>query len=104
MTYFEDGTASLSAAYDLAGGSVIAQHYRRHRHQEFLRFLKLTGAAVPRDLDLHLILDNYATCKTPDPPASPSPAHPHHRQPTAARIGIRSAALASPVRLEFAAS
>jgi hypothetical protein len=81
---FEDGTASLSAAYDLAGGSVIAQHYRRHRHQEFLRFLKLTGAAVPRDLDLHLVLDNYATCKTPDPPASPSPAHPHHRQPRTA--------------------
>ena len=46
-------------------GSVIAQHYRRHRHQEFLRFLKVIDAAVPKDLDLHLVLDNYATHKTP---------------------------------------
>ena len=50
---------------DLASGSVIAQPYRRHRHQEFLRFLKLIDAAVPKGLDLHLVLDNYATHKTP---------------------------------------
>jgi hypothetical protein len=56
---------SLFAAFDLASGSVIAQHYRRHRHQEFLRFLKLIDAAVPGDLELHLVLDNYATHKTP---------------------------------------
>jgi transposase len=46
-------------------GSVIAQSYRRHRYQEFLRFLKLIDAAVPNDLDLHLVPDNYATHKTP---------------------------------------
>ena len=63
--YVRNGTASLFAAYDLASGPVIAQHYRRHRHQEFLRFLKLIDAAVPKDLDLHLVLDNYATRKTP---------------------------------------
>jgi transposase len=63
--YVRHGTTSLFAAYDLASGSVIAQHYRRHRHQEFLRFLKLIDATVPRDLDLHLVLDNYATHKTP---------------------------------------
>jgi transposase len=63
--YVRHGTTSLFAAYDLASGSVIAQHYRRHRHQEFLRFLKLIDSAVPRDLDLHLVLDNYATHKTP---------------------------------------
>jgi len=57
--------ASLFAAFDLASGSVIAQHYRRHRNQEFLRFLKLIDAAVPKDLELHLVLDNYATHKTP---------------------------------------
>jgi hypothetical protein len=39
---------------------VIAQHYRRHRHQEFLRFLRLIDDAVPDGLDLHLICDNYA--------------------------------------------
>ena len=63
--YVRHGTTSLFAALDLASGSVIAQHYRRHRHQEFLRFLKLIDAAVPGDLDLHLVLDNYATHKTP---------------------------------------
>jgi transposase len=63
--YVRNGTTSLFAALDLASGSVIAQHYRRHRHQEFLRFLKLIDAAVPKDLDLHLVLDNYATHKTP---------------------------------------
>ena len=64
--YVRNGTTSLFAALDLASGSVIAQHYRRHRHQEFLRFLKLIDAAVPGDLDLHLVLDNYATHKTPE--------------------------------------
>ncbi len=64
--YVRNGTTSLFAALDLASGSVIAQHYRRHRHQEFLRFLKLIDAAVPKGLDLHLVLDNYATHKTPE--------------------------------------
>ena len=45
--YVRHGTTSLFAALDIASGSVIAQHYRRHRHQEFLRFLKLIDAAVP---------------------------------------------------------
>jgi transposase len=63
--YVRNGTTSLFAAFDLASGSVIAQPYRRHRHQEFLRFLKLIDAAVPAGLDLHLVLDNYATHKTP---------------------------------------
>src|SRR6476619_6236392 len=62
--YVRNGTTSLFAAFDLASGSVIAQPYRRHRHQEFLRFLKLIDKAVPKELDLHLVLDNYATHKT----------------------------------------
>jgi transposase len=64
--YVRNGTTSLFAAYDLASGSVIAQPYRRHRAAEFLKFLKLIDAAVPKDLDLHLVLDNYATHKTPE--------------------------------------
>jgi transposase len=64
-TYVRHGTTSLFAALDLGSGSVIAAHYRRHRHQEFLRFLKLIDTAVPNDLDLHLVLDNYATHKAP---------------------------------------
>src|ERR1700722_12082660 len=63
--YVRNGTTSLFAAFDLASGSVIAQPYRRHRHQEFLRFLKLIDAAVPKGLDLHLVLDNSAPHKTP---------------------------------------
>ncbi|SBW24396.1 hypothetical protein FDG2_4136 [Candidatus Protofrankia californiensis] len=63
--YVRHGTTSLFAALDPTSGSVIANHYRRHRHQEFLRFLKLIDDAVPAEYDLHLVLDNYATHKTP---------------------------------------
>ncbi|HEX6358208.1 IS630 family transposase [Actinophytocola sp.] len=63
--YIRHGTTSLFAAFDISSGSVIAHHYRRHRQQEFLRFLKVIDTAVPKDLDLHLVLDNYATHKTP---------------------------------------
>jgi transposase len=63
--YIRHGTTSLFAAFDIGSGSVIAHHYRRHRQQEFLRFLKLIDSAVPKELDLHLVLDNYATHKTP---------------------------------------
>jgi transposase len=64
-TYTRHGTTSLFAALEISSGSVIAAHYRRHRHQEFLRFLKTIDNAVPAELDLHLICDNYATHKTP---------------------------------------
>jgi transposase len=59
------GTASLFAALDVASGRVISQVHRRHRHQEFLRFLKTIDRAVPAELELHLVCDNYATHKTP---------------------------------------
>lgn len=64
--YVRNGTTTLFAAFDAASGSVIAQPYRQHRHQEFLRFLKLIDTAVPAEYDLHLICDNYATHKTPE--------------------------------------
>jgi transposase len=63
-TYTRHGTTSLFAALEISSGSIIAAHYRRHRHQEFLRFLKTIDNAVPAELDLHLICDN-ATHKTP---------------------------------------
>ena len=50
--YVRNCTTSLFAALDIGSGSVIAQHYRQHRHQEFLRFLKLIDAAVPGGLEL----------------------------------------------------
>jgi hypothetical protein len=46
--YLRHGTTSLFAAFDVGSGSVIAQHYRRHRHQEFLRFLTLRTTPCPR--------------------------------------------------------
>ena len=46
--YVRNDTTSMFAAYDIGRGSVIAQSYRRHRHQEFLRFLRLIDAAVSR--------------------------------------------------------
>jgi transposase len=64
--YERHGVTSLFAALDVASGVTISSCYRRHRHQEFLRFLKLIDGAVPKDLDLHLVLDNYATHKTPE--------------------------------------
>jgi transposase len=59
-----NGTASLFAALEVASGKVISQLHRRHRHQEFLKFLKAIDAAVPAELDVHLICDNYATHNT----------------------------------------
>ena len=63
--YVRHGTTSLFAALDLATGKVIGQHRRRHRAAEFKKFLAQIDAAVPAGLDIHLILDNYATHKTP---------------------------------------
>ena len=63
--YVRHGTTSLFAALDVATGTIIGQCHRRHRHQEFLRFLKTIDVALPQDLHLHLVLDNYATHKTP---------------------------------------
>ncbi|WP_344517906.1 IS630 family transposase [Nocardia seriolae] len=63
--YVRNGTTNLFAALDVASGSVIAEHYARHRHQEFLRFLKTIDTAVPAEFDLHLVCDNYGTHKTP---------------------------------------
>lgn len=63
--YFRHGTTTLFAALDVANGSVITQCKPRHRHQEFLAFLRHVEASVPADLEVHLICDNYATHKHP---------------------------------------
>lgn len=61
--YERHGVTSLFAALDVASGVTISNCYRRHRHQEFLRFLKLIDENVPADLEIHLVMDNYATHK-----------------------------------------
>jgi transposase len=59
--YVRHGTATLFAALDVATGTVFAECKARHRHQEFLNFLRDLNACVPAELDLDLIVDNYAT-------------------------------------------
>ena len=61
--YIRHGTTTLFAALDVASGKVLARCAKRHRHQEFLTFLRLIDKEVPPDLDIHLIVDNYATHK-----------------------------------------
>ncbi len=63
--YYRHGTTSLFTALDVATGKVIGACHRQHRHQEFLRFLNQIDREVPAHLDIHLVLDNYGTHKTP---------------------------------------
>ncbi len=63
--YTRHGTLSLFAALDIATGRVIGKCFARHRGSEFLRFLREIETNVPLDLDIHLVMDNYATHKTP---------------------------------------
>jgi len=64
--YKRNGTTTLFAALDVLTGKVIGQCLPRHRHDEFLKFLRTINRAVPADLQVHLILDNYATHKHPN--------------------------------------
>ena len=62
--YTRHGTTTLFAALDVATGEVIGSLHRRHRTDEFLKFLRKIEQAVPGELDIHLVLDNYVTHKT----------------------------------------
>ena len=61
--YTRHGTTTLFAALDVATGEVLLQCKPRHRHQEFLQFLRYVDKNVPKDLDIHLVVDNYGTHK-----------------------------------------
>jgi transposase len=63
--YKRNGTTTLFAALEMAEGSVITTCMDRHRHQEWIKFLNLIDRQTPASLDLHLIVDNYATHKHP---------------------------------------
>jgi transposase len=63
--YKRNGTTTLFAAVNVAKGQVIGTCQPKHRHQEWIKFLKLIDAKTPPELDLHLIVDNYATHKHP---------------------------------------
>jgi transposase len=64
--YKRNGTTTLFAALDVLTGKVIGQCLPRHRHEEFLRFLRTIERQTPKGLQVHLICDNYATHKHPD--------------------------------------
>jgi transposase len=64
--YKRHGTTTLFAALELAEGRLIGTCMARHRHQEWIRFLRLIDRQTPKDLDLHLIVDNYSTHKHAD--------------------------------------
>lgn len=61
--YKRNGTTTLFAAIEMAKGRVIASCMPRHRHQEWIKFLRQIDRQTPRELDLHLIVDNYSTHK-----------------------------------------
>jgi len=63
--YVRHGTTTLFAALNIATGQVLTACKRRHRHQEYLDFLKRVDANTPAELDIHLVVDNYATHKHP---------------------------------------
>jgi transposase len=63
--YKRHGTTTLFAALDIANGVVLGQCKRRHRHQEYLQFLKHVDQNVPQKLEIHVVVDNYATHKHP---------------------------------------
>jgi transposase len=64
MIYKRHGVTSLLAAFDIATGRIIGKCYPRPRSTEFRRFLDEIEAAVPEELDIHLVMDNYGTHKT----------------------------------------
>ena len=61
-----DANSARFTAETIADGTVISELHRRHRHQEFLKFLKRIDKNVPSGLDVHLVCDNYGTHKTPE--------------------------------------
>ena len=63
--YKRNGTTTLFAALSMLDGKVIGDCMPRHRHQEFIRFLKIVDSKTPAGVDLHLIVDNYSTHKHP---------------------------------------
>ncbi len=64
--YKRNGTTTLFAALNVLNGELIGRCFSRHRHQEFLAFLKQIDREVPKGLEIHLVLDNYATHKHPN--------------------------------------
>jgi hypothetical protein len=65
MTYKRNGVTTLFAAMNTLDGSIIGQCMKKHRHQEWLHFLRQIDRSTPKKKEIHLIADNYATHKHP---------------------------------------
>src|SRR5262245_32192619 len=65
LDYKRHGTTTLFAALNVLDGTVIGHNMKRHRHQEFIRFLNAIEAQVPKQMAVHAVVDNYATHKHP---------------------------------------
>ena len=64
--YKRNGRIDLFAAPNILDGTVITEFHKRHRHQEFLIFLRTIDECVPRELDVHIVMDNLRTHTQPD--------------------------------------
>jgi len=64
--YERNGTVDLFAALNILNGNVVTEFHHRHRHHEFLIFLRRIEESVPKELDVHMVLDNYGTHTQPD--------------------------------------
>ncbi len=64
--YERNGKIDLFAALNILDGTVVTQFHRRHRHQEFLVFLRTLDGKVPKELDVHVVMDNLGTHTQPD--------------------------------------
>ena len=64
--YERNGTIDLFAALNILNGTVVTEFHRRHHHQGFLIFLRRIDESVPKELDVHMVLDNYGTHTQPD--------------------------------------
>ena len=65
MTTSAGGTTTLFAALNVLDGQVVGECHARHRHQEWLKFLRRLDREFPQDIELHLVMDNYGTHKEP---------------------------------------
>ncbi len=92
--HIRHGTTTLFAALNVLDDAVIGRNMRRHRHQEFIRFLNVVEAAIRAGMIVHAIMDNYAAQKAPHgaamAPVSSAPAF--HFAPTSVPGSMRSKA------------
>ena len=100
--YRRHGTTTLFAALNVKTSELITQFHQRHRSTEFRQFLDAVDAAVPRHLDVHLIMDNYGTHKTPVDPKLVRQAQTLGESPFDQRRFVRAVVIHDDVHIQVA--